>query len=83
MNAVVRLSSASFDRETDGVEGPHGVDILSVLDVIIEYGASDLYLTVDSVPRYRIEGRIQAIGEGRLSVSDRETVARSTMSMQQ
>ena len=39
------------------------VDIQEIFKIMVEIEASDLYLTVARPPMYRVEGKIQAIGD--------------------
>jgi twitching motility protein PilU len=50
---------------------------------MVERGASDLYLAVDSPPVLRIEGLTEAVGSERLSSAGVETLAMSLMSERQ
>ena len=43
------------------------MEIRDYLKVMVEKDASDVYLTVDSPPVYRIHGINQPIGDGRLT----------------
>jgi twitching motility protein PilU len=60
-----------------------GTDIRALLAQMLERGASDLYLTIDSPPMLRIEGVTQPTGTGALTTSQVETLANSIMSDRQ
>jgi twitching motility protein PilU len=55
------------------------MQIRELLQVMVEKEASDVYLTVDSPPMYRIEGIVQPIGEFRFTPPDLERLAESVM----
>lgn len=59
------------------------LDITKLLSVMIEHDASDLYLTVDSPPMYRINGLVRPAGNRALGTQDIETLANSIMSDKQ
>ena len=59
------------------------LDISKLLSLMIEHDASDLYLTVDSPPMYRINGSVRPAGNRLLEQSDAETLANSIMSDKQ
>ncbi len=59
------------------------MDIRDLLGQMVERGASDLYLTVDSPPMLRIEGFTEPVGAERLKPADVETLAMSFMSERQ
>ncbi len=59
------------------------MDIRDLLGQVVERGASDLYLTVDSPPMLRIEGFTEPIGTERLKPADVEALAMSFMSERQ
>jgi twitching motility protein PilU len=59
------------------------LDINKLLSVMKEYDASDLYLTVDSAPCYRIKGNIKQAGARTLTEDETEAFARSIMSDKQ
>ena len=59
------------------------MDITKLLVLMVEHGASDLYLTVDSPPMYRINGSIRPAGNRCLSEEDTEKLAMSTMNDKQ
>jgi twitching motility protein PilU len=59
------------------------MDITKLLVLMVEHGASDLYLTVDSPPMYRINGSIRPAGTRCLSEEDTEKLAMSTMNDKQ
>lgn len=50
---------------------------------MVEHDASDLYLTVDSAPMYRIKGNIRAAGNEPLTSEDTEALALSILSDKQ
>src|SRR5262245_19374247 len=56
------------------------MDIKELFKVMVESEASDLYLTVARPPMYRIEGKIQPIGDHTLTPPDLETLVKSVMS---
>jgi len=55
------------------------MEIRDFLKVMVERDASDIYLTVDSPPVYRINGVTQPIGEGKLTNEQLEALAESVM----
>jgi len=59
------------------------LDISKLLALMIEHDASDLYLTVDSPPMYRINGAIRPAGNRMLEPPDTELLANSIMSDKQ
>lgn len=59
------------------------LDISKLLQVMTEHDASDLYLTVDSPPMYRINGAVRPAGNRMLQSSDTESLANSVMSDKQ
>jgi twitching motility protein PilU len=56
------------------------MDFANLVKTMVEYDASDLYLTVGVPPMYRVEGVTQPIGRDKLMPPDMETLARSIMS---
>lgn len=58
-------------------------DMLKLLSLMIEHDASDIYLTVDSPPMYRINGVVRGAGNKCLEPSDTEALANSIMSDKQ
>lgn len=59
------------------------LDITKLLTVMVEHDASDLYLTVDSPPMYRINGIVRPAGNRCLSADDTELLAQSIMNDRQ
>ena len=59
------------------------LDISKLLSVMTEHDASDLYLTVDSPPMYRINGVLRPAGNRLLEPADTETLATSIMTDKQ
>lgn len=59
------------------------LDITKLLTVMVEHDASDLYLTVDSPPMYRINGSVRPAGNRCLMHSDTENLSRSIMNDRQ
>ena len=55
------------------------LDISKLLGVMVEHDASDLYITVDSPPMYRINGVIRPAGNRILTAEDTEMLAKSIM----
>lgn len=55
------------------------LDISKLLGVMVEHDASDLYITVDSPPMYRINGVIRPAGNRVLNAEDTEMLAKSIM----
>jgi len=53
------------------------VDFRDFLEVMVTRNASDIYLTVESPPMYRIEGIVQPIGEPIFRPEDLEVLAQS------
>src|SRR5262249_58013079 len=56
------------------------MDIKELFKVMVESEASDLYLTVARPPMYRIEGKIQPIGDHAFAPPELETLVKSVMS---
>jgi twitching motility protein PilU len=59
------------------------LDITKLLTVMVEHDASDLYLTVDSPPMYRINGAVRPAGNRALLPEDTEALAASIMNDKQ
>jgi twitching motility protein PilU len=58
-------------------------DITRLLALMVEHNASDLYLTIDSPPMYRINGSIKPAGTKHLAEEDTESLAISLMNDRQ
>ena len=59
------------------------LDLSKLLAVMIEHDASDLYLTVDSPPMYRINGTVRPAGNRCLQSEDTATLANGIMNDRQ
>lgn len=59
------------------------LDITKLLTVMVEHDASDLYLTVESPPMYRINGVCRPAGNRELLAEDTELLANSIMNDRQ
>lgn len=59
------------------------LDISKLLGLMVEHDASDLYLTADSPPMYRINGVVRPAGNRCLSMTDTESLAISIMNDKQ
>lgn len=59
------------------------LDISKLLSLMVEHDASDLYLTMDSPPMYRINGVIRPAGNRCLETGDTEQLANSIMNDRQ
>ena len=59
------------------------LDISKLLSVMVEHEASDLYLTVDSPPMYRINGIVRPAGSRKLTDEDTHMLANSIMNDKQ
>lgn len=59
------------------------MEIRDILPVMVEKGASDLYLTVGLPPMYRIGGVVQPIGDRKFTPADLEALAESNMNEKQ
>jgi twitching motility protein PilU len=59
------------------------MDIRALLSAVVDRGASDLYLTVDSPPVLRIEGSTEPIADGVLKPAQVEALANSLMTERQ
>ena len=59
------------------------MDITKLLSLMVEHGASDLYLTIDSPPMYRINGGIRPAGSRCLTAEETESLAMSVMNDRQ
>ncbi len=55
------------------------MEIRDYLKVMVERDASDVYLTVDSPPIYRIHGVTQPVGDGKLTNEQMQTLANAVM----
>ena len=55
------------------------MDVRSLLKVMVEREASDLYLTVDRPPTYRIHGVTQTLAEAPFTNEQLEAVAQGLM----
>lgn len=59
------------------------IDMTKLLSVMIEHAASDLYITVDSPPCYRVNGVVRPAGNRCLSPDETEELAKSIMNEKQ
>jgi twitching motility protein PilU len=59
------------------------MDITKLLSLMIEHDASDLYVTVDSPPMYRINGTLRPAGNRSLTAAETEALALSVMNDKQ
>jgi twitching motility protein PilU len=59
------------------------MEIIELLKVMVDKGASDIYLTVASPPMYRIEGIVQPIGDFKFEPAQLEGLAKSVMNERQ
>ena len=59
------------------------LDIQKLLTVMVEHGASDLYITVESPPSYRVNGNVRPAGNRCLEPEETEALALSVMSEKQ
>ena len=59
------------------------IDITKLLSLMVEHQASDLYITVDSPPMYRINGGIRPAGNRCLTAEESEALAMSVMNDKQ
>jgi twitching motility protein PilU len=59
------------------------LDIKKLLSVMVENDASDLYITVDSPPSYRVNGVVRPAGSRCLEPEETETLALSVMNEKQ
>jgi twitching motility protein PilU len=59
------------------------MDIRDFLKVMVERDASDIYLTVDSSPMYRVQGVTQPVGNGALTKEALEELVQSIMNEKQ
>ena len=59
------------------------MDISEILKTMVEKDASDVYLTVAKPPMYRIEGKVQPIGDVNFSPADLEKLAGDIMNERQ
>lgn len=55
-------------------------DITSLLNLMVTNEASDLYITVDSEPMFRINGVLHSAGDHKLTPEETELLAKSVMS---
>lgn len=55
------------------------MEIVDFLKVMVEHDASDIYLTVDSFPMYRVYGITQSVGDVKLTNEQLETLANAIM----
>ena len=56
------------------------MEIQELFKIMVEKEASDLYLTVARPPMYRIEGKIQPVGDYQFTPEDLDTLVKSVMS---
>lgn len=54
-------------------------EIRSLLQVMLDLGASDIYLTAEAEPMYRVHGEIRAVGGDKFEGSDTERIAKSIL----
>lgn len=59
------------------------LDIRKLLSLMVEHDASDLYITVDSPPSYRVNGVVRPAGERCLLPEETQMLAQSIMSERQ
>ena len=59
------------------------MDINEYLQTLVDQQASDVYLTVARPPMYRVEGKVQPIGEVNFSAADLEKLAAGIMNERQ
>ncbi|MGH7888582.1 MAG: PilT/PilU family type 4a pilus ATPase [Candidatus Binatia bacterium] len=59
------------------------MEISEFLNTMVENDASDVYLTVAKPPMYRIEGKVQPIGEVKFGADDLEKLAAAIMNERQ
>ncbi len=59
------------------------MDINRYLETMVAKEASDVYLTVASPPMYRIDGKVEPIGEDNFSAAELETLAAGLMNERQ
>ena len=59
------------------------LDIQKLLTVMVEHGASDLYITVESPPSYRVNGNVRPAGNRCLEPEETEALALGVMSEKQ
>ncbi len=59
------------------------LDIAKLLTVMVEHDASDLYLTVDSPPMYRVNGVVRPAGNKCLSSDETDMLAKSILTDKQ
>ena len=52
------------------------INIRELLEEMVRRDASDLYITVDSPPMFRVEGETFPLGERKYSPEETETMAR-------
>jgi twitching motility protein PilU len=64
-------------------ETPAMLDFRKLLQVMTDHDASDLYITVDSPPSYRVNGVIRPAGNRCLEPEETEELARSIMNEKQ
>ncbi len=55
------------------------VDIATLLNLMVQNGASDLYISVDSKPMFRVEGILHSAGDEKLTAENTEDLAKSIM----
>jgi len=59
------------------------VNFRDFLEIMVKHNASDIYLTTESPPMYRIQGVVQPIGEPIFKPEDLEKLAQSVMNERQ
>lgn len=59
------------------------LDMTKLLSLMVEHGASDLYVTIDSPPMYRIDGVVRPAGNKMLNATETSELAYSIMDEKQ
>lgn len=55
-------------------------EIRSLLQVMVDVNASDIYLTVDAEPMYRVNGEVKSVGGEKLQKTDTERISQTLLS---
>jgi twitching motility protein PilU len=81
--ASVSVALPQAPKDADPPALKRSMDILDLFKVMVETDASDLYLTVARPPMYRIDGKIQPIGDGNFKPQDLEAIIKSVLNERQ
>ena len=84
MNAQgMERGSAAFAAEAEALPQVGSVDMRTLLDIALRYGASDIHLVVGSAPIFRIHGRLRRLEVDALGAGDVRRLLFSLLSLSQ